>query len=56
MGALGAAGRKRRGFKEGGLAYDEMTSQGFVNTRSHKFQHFYAPVGQLYHAPSRRIS
>ena len=32
MGALAAAGRKRRGFKEGGLAYGEMTARGFVNS------------------------
>jgi len=28
MGALAAAGRKRRGFKEGGLSYGEMTARG----------------------------
>jgi len=28
MGALVAAGRRRRGFKEGGLAYSEMTCRG----------------------------
>ena len=32
MGALAAAGRKRRGFKEGGLAYGEMTARGLVNS------------------------
>jgi len=28
MGALTAAGRKRRGLKEGGLAYGEVTARG----------------------------
>ena len=28
MGALAAAGRKRRSFKEGGLAYGEVTARG----------------------------
>jgi len=28
MGALAAAGRSRRGFKEGELAYGEMTARG----------------------------
>jgi len=32
MGALAAAGRKRRGFKEGGLAHGEITARGFVNS------------------------
>ena len=32
MGALAAAGRKRLGFKEGGLAYCETTAQGSVNS------------------------
>jgi len=32
MGTLAAAGRKRCGFKEGGLAYGEMTARGFVNS------------------------
>jgi len=31
-GALAAAGRNRCGFKEGGLAYGEMTARGFVNS------------------------
>jgi len=31
MGALASAGLKRRGFKEGGLAYGEMTARGVVN-------------------------
>ena len=32
MGAPAAAGRKRRGFKEGGLAYGEVTARGPVNS------------------------
>jgi len=32
MGTLAAAGRKRCGLKEGGLAYGEMTARGFVNS------------------------
>ena len=32
MGALAAVGRKRRDFKEGGLAYSEITARGFVNS------------------------
>jgi len=32
MGALAAAGRMRSGFKDGGLAYGEMTARGFVNS------------------------
>ena len=38
MGALAAAGCKRRGFKEGGLAYGEMTSRGFVNSAALPFR------------------
>ena len=34
MGSLAAAGRKRHGFKEGRLAYGEMTARGFVNCAS----------------------
>ena len=34
MGSLAAAGRKRLGFKEGRLAYGEMTARGFVNCAS----------------------
>ena len=32
MGALAVAGHKRCGFKEGRLAYGEMTARGFVNS------------------------
>ena len=32
MGALAAAGRKSRSFKEGGLAYGELTARGYVNS------------------------
>jgi len=32
MGALAVVGRERRDFKEGGLAYGEMTARGFANS------------------------
>ena len=32
MGALAAARRKHCGFKEGGLAYGEMTARDFTNS------------------------
>ena len=31
MGALAAAGRRRRGSREGGLACGKLTARGFVN-------------------------
>jgi len=31
-GLAATAGRKRRGFKKGGLAYCEITAQGLVNS------------------------
>jgi len=37
MGALAAAGRKRRDFKEGGVVYGEMTARGSVNSPEYTF-------------------